>query len=77
MKVFITGGTGFVGGHLINKLLKQGHHVACYVREGSRIDRLDKKVLVTNKINMASNADIIYHLAGVLGKKGNPLIGLC
>jgi uncharacterized protein len=32
MKVFITGGTGFVGSHLSNRLLQQGHHVTSVAR---------------------------------------------
>jgi uncharacterized protein len=32
MKVFITGGTGFVGSHLSNCLLQQGHHVTAVAR---------------------------------------------
>lgn len=35
MKVFVTGGTGFVGNHLINSLLDDGYQVRCLVRPGS------------------------------------------
>ncbi len=35
MKVFLTGGTGFVGSHIIEELFRQGHNVRCLVRPGS------------------------------------------
>lgn len=36
MKVFLTGGTGFIGSHLLNELTTQGHEVVALRREGSR-----------------------------------------
>ena len=35
MKVAIIGGTGFVGGYLVEAMVKAGHDVACLVRPGS------------------------------------------
>jgi len=32
---FITGGTGYIGARLINRLVKNGHHVTALVRRGS------------------------------------------
>jgi uncharacterized protein YbjT (DUF2867 family) len=35
LKIFITGGTGFMGRRLISELLKRGHTVDALVRAGS------------------------------------------
>ena len=32
MKIFITGATGYVGAHLINRLIEQGHFLHVLVR---------------------------------------------
>jgi UDP-glucose 4-epimerase len=33
MKVFVTGGTGFIGSHLVDRLVKEGHEVVCLVKK--------------------------------------------
>ncbi len=40
MKAFVTGGTGFVGSHLIEQLLERGAEVRCLVRDQAKADRL-------------------------------------
>ena len=36
MKAFVTGGTGFVGAHLVQQLLADGNHVTCLVRSPAK-----------------------------------------
>ncbi|MEU8395330.1 NAD(P)-dependent oxidoreductase [Nonomuraea sp. NPDC048892] len=40
MKIFITGGSGFVGGVLVHRLIAEGHEVMALARSGSSIQRV-------------------------------------
>jgi dihydroflavonol-4-reductase len=40
MSVFVTGGTGFVGSHLVRHLLARGEEVVCLVRANSNLENL-------------------------------------
>jgi dihydroflavonol-4-reductase len=42
MKVFVTGGTGFVGKPTVVRLVEGGHEVRCLVRSTSRTDALEE-----------------------------------
>lgn len=42
MRVFVTGGTGFVGKPTLRRLVEGGHEVRCLVRKTSRTDALEK-----------------------------------
>lgn len=42
MKVFATGGTGFIGGELVSQLRARGDEVFCLVRDPERADRLQR-----------------------------------
>lgn len=70
--VLVTGGSGFIGKHLVNILLEKGYNVAVIDKHPKN---LPKKVKVFKgdvrngkAIKEAmKNANIVYHLAGVLG----------
>ncbi len=42
MKVFLTGATGFVGSHLLDRLLEAGEEVSTLVRKADAAERLHR-----------------------------------
>jgi len=78
MKVLVTGGTGFIGSHLIKRLVKKGHEVICIAKDEMNMELLkkDQVKVVLCDLNedrdwksILNNIDIIYHLAGVTRAK--------
>ena len=72
--ILVTGGTGFVGRHLVPLLLRAGAHVSCFVRPNSDTSRLPEQVTLIRGDIMSSNGlaqamsdrDIVIHMAAVL-----------
>ena len=69
--VFVTGGTGFVGSHLVDTLLSAGANVRCLVRndpkwlDGLDIDIVSGTLLDTDALKEGvAGVDTVFHLAG-------------
>ena len=72
MKVLVTGGQGFIGGHVINKLLDRGYDVISFdrrlaiIKDG--VEHVLGDVRDKNSVDQAVfNVDGVIHLAGILG----------
>jgi nucleoside-diphosphate-sugar epimerase len=73
MKAFITGGTGFVGGRVLEKLLERGHQVSALARSPKDIVDFQTRGIspvpgdITNIESMRNamrGSDVVFHMAG-------------
>ncbi len=76
MRAVITGGTGFLGSHLINQLIKKGYEIACLSRgttDTSYIESIGVPIIkadITDRENIEKNikeGDLVFHIAAILG----------
>jgi len=81
MNVLVTGGTGFLGRHMVAALLEKGHTVSMLVRSKSKINiPLDPKLTIwegditipASITGLTENVDVVYHFAAQLGEWGIP-----
>jgi nucleoside-diphosphate-sugar epimerase len=74
--VLVTGASGFIGQHLVRRLIERGNRVSCLVRATSRVDELKSAgvELVTGDVTdrssteralAVSQAGVVFHLAGL------------
>lgn len=80
MKIFVTGATGYLGGHFCEYLKDKGHEVTAFIRNPKKASLLDKsdipyKVGDISDISSISEAlkskyDVIVHCAGFVSDRG-------
>ena len=75
MTALVTGGTGFIGSHLVDYLLLKNYRVICIVRESSNLRWLVNKPVEIFKFSFVdyselekviAEADYIFHVAGLI-----------
>ena len=79
MKILVTGGTGFVGTHLVNALVRRGHEVAVLARHPDRarnrynrpVERVRGDVLDgPSLVSALQGRDAVIHLVGIIHEQG-------
>lgn len=73
MRAFVTGGSGFIGSHLIDALIKKGWDVRALVHRGMILQEGRVETLMADICDRAvlrrglKGVDILFHLASALG----------
>ncbi|MFZ3170311.1 MAG: complex I NDUFA9 subunit family protein [Candidatus Methanoperedens sp.] len=76
--ILVTGGTGFVGSHLVNRLSQEKIRSRCLVRKSSNIEKLKKPVIdlafgdLTDEESLKKaleGVDTVVHLIGIIVEK--------
>ncbi len=77
MRIFLTGGTGFVGRNMIERLLAEGHSIRALVRNPAKVQTSEQKVeWIAGDVVEGSGldqgiagCDAVMHLVGIIVEK--------
>lgn len=73
-KILVTGGTGFIGSHLVSRILHEGGEVSVLTRQEKKSEKVNfirgdiTSIDVLEQIT--KNVDIVFHLAGYVDVSG-------
>ncbi len=75
MKCVVTGGHGFIGGHIVTDLFARGHQVIVYDISNTPLVDIPASYQfvhgdirnIANVQSVMENADVVFHLSGILG----------
>jgi NADH dehydrogenase len=79
VKIFVTGGTGFVGREVVRQLYGAGHKVRCLVRDGERAKQLLPSAVELHSGDLTDPESVktglkecqaVIHLVGIIVEKG-------
>jgi NADH dehydrogenase len=76
VKIAVTGGTGFVGRHLVNRLLQDSHSITVLTHRNSGENIFDNRVRIvpgsvdsTSKMATAfQDCQVVFHLVGIIAE---------
>ena len=73
MNILVTGACGFIGSHLVEKLVRQKHNVRAFTFYNSRnsygwLDNIDKKILRDLHLILGDIRDYVTNTAGYEAK---------
>lgn len=78
MKALVTGSTGFIGSHLVEKLLAREYQVSCLIRKSTKLEYIQDLPVefvradygdIESLRPAVENADYIFHIGGVTKAK--------
>jgi len=71
VRIFVTGGSGYIGTHLVQALVNEGHHVTILTRGKSSCEHLDGVTILSGDLSQPGtleqvqaplDVDVVYHL---------------